>query len=59
MIRRRIYSVTCDEPGCDNEYIANRAQTGSQALADAEGYHWARVRVGVLWTHRCPEHKPA
>lgn len=59
MIRRRIYSVHCDQPDCNAEYVANRAATGAQAAADAAGYHWRRVREGVLWRDFCPKHKPA
>lgn len=56
-VRAHIYVVTCNRPGCTAEYIAVRALTAAEALADAQGDHWARARDGLFWIDLCPNHK--
>lgn len=53
--------ITCDEPGCDEEYVGHGHEDEDTARYAANGNHWRQRRVvegrRVKWIDLCPDHK--
>lgn len=61
MSTRTAVVITCDEPGCDAEYVTSHEDEETARL-DAGGNHWRERRVvdildRPLWLDICPDHR--
>jgi hypothetical protein len=59
---RTAYVITCDEPGCDAEYVGSGFESKGNARSAAGGNHWRQRRANATedrpqWLDICPDHR--